>query len=765
MGTEKRLILFIVLSAVILVGQSLLLRWMQPPVAPKPKAAVEATGNEPAAEVAAADPANADDAQAAEEPGVAAEPAAEKPAAEAEAQQPPPKRSWFTLGSLDPNSPYRMLVTLTNIGAALERIELNSPRTRDIDDLSGYLGHLACEDAQPGGARVHVVGPGTPAEAAGLMVEDVIVALDGAPVSHASDLPRMLLKTKPGAAVKLEVRRGDAVQALNVQLMRRPLEVIRPEALDPPSLLTTLYSIDNQKLVDETEELAGLSLKTDAWEVAEQTPDRIVFERTLAKHGVQIRKRYMLEPAAADKNDAKAQQANPGYHLTFDIELRNVGQKPRSVSYLLEGPNGLPTEGEWYSQKMKIGREWSGAGLRDVAVAFENNGKAKPELVGCRDLAAGEDNHLWLDTKRLMYLGVDAQYFAAILLPEGQDRPGVTFARSMPTVLGKVPENTAKHHLVNTSCRLVSVPAELAPGGEPAVQRFRLFAGPKKPEVLAKYNLDELLYYGWFTPVSKFLLGVLDFFFGIVRNYGVAIVLLTVLVRLCVYPLSRAQTLNALRMQQLQPEIKKLQDKYKNNLEARSKAQQELFRQHGYNPFSGCLPMFVQLPVFIGLYRALSVNVELRQAPLLGEGIRWCSNLAAPDMMFRWDAVMPQFALNWLGPFFNLLPLITVGLFIVQQKLLMPPPTDEQTRMQAQMMQYMMVFMGVMFFTVPSGLCIYFIASSLWGLAERKLLPKPTLSAPDAEAKESVWAKMMKMAEQVQNGNDTPADKRQRNRR
>lgn len=760
MGTEKRLILFVVLSAVILVGQSFVLRWMQGPPPPhKPVAAVDAD-QPPDAAPEAADP---------------LQPAGQPPGAES--QQPPaqdelapatesaPDRKWLTLGSLDPDSPYRMLVTLTNVGAALERIELNSPRTRDIDDLSGYLGHLALENVDPGGARVQVVGPGTPAEAAGVQVGDIVVALDGAPVATAGDLPRLLSKSKPGAAVKLEVRRGQDTQALSVKLMRRPLEVVRPEALDPPSLLTTLYSVDNQRLDDESAELAGLSLKSDAWELAEQTPDRLVFERTLTKYGLVVRKRFMLEPSAADKGNVQAQKANPGYHLTFDIEIKNVGQKPRSVSYLLEGPNGLPTEGEWYSQKMKIGRDWSGAGLRDIAVAFNHNGRSVPDLIGCRDLAAGEDNHLWLDTQRLVYLGVDAQYFAAILLPEGKDNLGVTFARSMPIMVGRVPEDKAKHHLVNTSCRMVSVPVELAPGGESLVQRFRLFAGPKKPEVLSQYGLDELLYYGWFTSVSKFLLVVLDLFYGIVRNYGVAIVLLTVLVRLCVYPLSRAQTLNALRMQQLQPEIKKLQEKFKNNLEARSKAQQDLFRQHGYNPFSGCLPMFVQLPIFIGLYRALSVNVNLRQAPLLGEAVRWCSNLAAPDMLFRWDAFMPQLVVNWLGPYFNILPMITVALFIVQQKLLMPPPTDEQTRMQAQMMQYMMVFMGVMFFTVPSGLCIYFIASSLWGLAERKLLPKPTLSSADGPAKEGLWAKLMKAAAQAQNGSSDHGEKRPRSRR
>src|SRR5207244_5225383 len=109
-------------------------------------------------------------------------------------------------------------------------------------------------------------------------------------------------------------------------------------------------------------------------------------------------------------------------------------------------------------------------------------------------------------------------------------------------------------------------------------------------------------------------------------------------------------------------------------------------------------------------------------------GISWASNLAGPDKLFRWDTWMPAFladeADGYLGPFFNVFPLITVTLFLIQQKMFTPPATDDQTKMQQQMMTYMTVFMGVMFYKVPAGLCIYFITSSLWGICERKLLPK-----------------------------------------
>jgi YidC/Oxa1 family membrane protein insertase len=162
---------------------------------------------------------------------------------------------------------------------------------------------------------------------------------------------------------------------------------------------------------------------------------------------------------------------------------------------------------------------------------------------------------------------------------------------------------------------------------------------------------------------------------------------------------------------------------------------QELYRKHGVNPLAGCLPALIQLPIFIGLYRGLAVDVELRQAPLFSESIQWCSNLAAPDMLYNWSWFMPDMVNRaegffGLGPYLNVLPLITVGLFLLQQKMFMPEPANEQAALQQKIMKYMMVFMGLMFYKVPSGLCLYFIASSLWGIAEKKMIPPPT--APSA---------------------------------
>src|SRR5690606_34237708 len=113
------------------------------------------------------------------------------------------------------------------------------------------------------------------------------------------------------------------------------------------------------------------------------------------------------------------------------------------------------------------------------------------------------------------------------------------------------------------------------------------------------------------------------------------------------------------------------------------------------------------------------------------------SNLAAPDMFWNWSHMMPDFinrgtGMFGLGPYLNILPLVTVALFIWQQKMFMPTPADEQAAMQQKMMQYLMIFMGILFCKVASGLCVYFIASSVWGVCERKLLPKAQKAADAA---------------------------------
>ena len=222
------------------------------------------------------------------------------------------------------------------------------------------------------------------------------------------------------------------------------------------------------------------------------------------------------------------------------------------------------------------------------------------------------------------------------------------------------------------------------------------------------------------------------------HNYGLAIIMLTIVVRLALFPVSRKQAQSAQLMQKIQPKLKELEKKYKGDWKALQRPGRSCWPSTTTIPSSGCLLLLIQMPIFIGLYRALQVNVELRDAPLISHAIRWCSNLAAPDMLYDWSWFMPDAVNNgvgfpWfplfgtmfgMGPYLNLFPIITIALFLVQQKVMMPPAADEQAAQQQKIMKYVMFLMGFMFFKVAAGLCIYFIATTLWGLAERRFLPK-----------------------------------------
>ena len=740
---ERRYITFIILAGLILVANQLIVSWLIPP----PRKLADKKGqNQPEARQQEAPPAAADgeaanrpDATSADgvKPGEAAPPA--KPEGEAaDAAEDADEKilaQRVSLGSYQATSGYRLLVTLNNQGAAVERIELTSPQYRDLEDRGGYLGHLAPADAPDGGCLIQVVGRRTPADAAGLKPADVITRFATTAVATAADFVAALGKTVPDQTVALTIVRDAKEISIEAKLDRHPLEIIRPEfdskpldvadkEHDPLSLLLTLSQAGGTRLkLDDGDELDGVHLREAPWQVVESDEEHVVFRRTLPKLAVEVTKRYRLAKAPADAGpDA------PDYHLFLDVELHNLSSEKQTLAYRLEGPTGLPLEGSWYA--VKISHTWGAAGMRDVIAHFAGNDLHQ---VSCPDIADGKKVPTWVESDSpLDYLAVDAQYFSAALIPQKENPKDIWFDEIKPLRVGAKPAEKSDWKLTDVSFRLTSKPIELAPQGT-FHHEFQLFAGPKKPAILDQYaagdaNLGELVYYGWFGFVARPMLGILHFFYHLVRNYGLAIVMLTVLVRGCMFPLSRRQAQSSQKMAELKPEIQRIQEKHKDPTQ-RNKAMQELYRKHNFNPFGSCLLVFVQMPIFVGLYRSLGVDVELRQAPLISAAVRWCSNLAAPDMLWNWHGVAPGFVESYLGPYLNVFPFLTIGLFIWQQKMFMPPPTDEQTAMQQKMMSYMSIFFGFMFYKVASGLCLYFIVSSLWGIAERKALPQSPAAA------------------------------------
>ena len=730
---ERRYAQFIAVSLAIVLAGQLLQLWLFP----KPIRDRQAP---PAGEAAALNAAENTGAGTAAPAGVAA--AGDQTAAEtngeSEAGDSSAKRERRTLGSLDPNGPAGMLVTLTSRGAAVERIELASESFHDQDDRSGYIGHLAVEPVADEGCRIGVVGLGTPADRAGLRPGDIITQVGGTATPNPRSLHDALAATHPGHSVAVAIRRDGQAITRDVMLDRRPLEVVRPEyrtqpvvdpesePCDPFSFRLSLETRDGGKRSEPLLEIPGQELADRDWQAEAAADGSLVrFTRRLPG-GLTVAKEYRLVAAPADDGARVGAANGPAQRLELVVELTG-GDKPTRVAYALDGPTGLPTEGWWYASR--IARDWGTLAVRDVAMRFAGE---QSTLVSGLKMADGTLDHpasAVRDGKPLSFAGVDALYFASALIPAttGADVPALDEVR--PLVVGDIPA-AARRKLVDVTSRLVSKELAVDPGMTVA-HRYEIFAGPKKPELLARYGLktaamDDLVYYGWFGWVARPMIAVLHALHAVIGNYGIAILLLTVLVRGAMFPVSRKQALSSQKMQVLQPEMKAIAEKYKNEPEKRTKATQDLWRKHDYNPMGGCLLVFIQIPIFMGLYRSLATDIELRQAPLFSSAMRWCSNLAAPDMFYDWSKLLPPFLSApeaWLGPFLNLFPLVTIGLFLWQQQLFMPPAVDEQSKVQQQVMKYMMFFMALMFFKVPCGLCLYFIASTLWGIAERLWLP------------------------------------------
>lgn len=727
------------------------------PPAPPPKQ--PPAGPAAAQQGAAADgAAAAGNAQApAETPDQPAEAAPAQPVPQVVAADVPTQ--YLTLGSLDPASGYRMMATITNTGAAVHRAEMTSPRYRDQHDRSGYLGELEVTPVE-GGVKVQAVGAGTPAAVAGIAVGDVLTGIAASPpieLRSADELRAALAKTEPGDELPLQVRGDDgAVQTRTAKLGWRPFAALRPEAdnyrmrgadlppdfEDPASFLVSLDAINDRTLGDDEARGVARRLVAENWEIVAHDETTATLRRILPELNLEIIKRYTLQPASPEHRDLAENADHPAYHLQLDVELRNTAAAAQSFAYRLDGPTGMPLEGWWYAHKSSRHRWFGGAGLRDVVVRFHGH---QTTQFDCPQIAEGEVEPAG-DGQALSFAGVDGQYFAAILMPQLQSPEETWFDTTEAIVAGTPPDQRTPVTYTNVTCRLTRQALQLAPG---AAHRdsYQVFIGPKRPELLSQYHpggdptqsLSDVVYYGLalFGAVARAMLAILHFFYSIVGNYGIAIVMLTVLVRGAMFPISFKQTKNMARMQALKPEMDRITEKYKTDMQKRSQAIQELYRKHQVNPLAGCLPVFLQLPIFIGLYRALMVDVELRLSPLFGAAIRWCSNLAAPDMFLDWSRWAPEFINNGqgifgLGPYLNILPLVTVALFLVTQKMAMPVAETEQAIMQQKMMKWMTIFMGLLFYKVASGLCLYFIASSLWGIAERKLLPKATAPGGDA---------------------------------
>lgn len=423
---------------------------------------------------------------------------------------------------------------------------------------------------------------------------------------------------------------------------------------------------DGVALYTPFRELGVGDLREAAYSVTRPDPQTVVFERD--RDGFRIRKTYIFQEGS--------------YEVRLRIELENRSE--RTVA---------PTLAVGWPLRERNGPDFADHGL----VAMEDGSVERTQLgsLGKPGFFSSEAPDVVRFAGQVDWAGVDSRYFLSVLLPEAPRDAMASFIATVPGERG------------STEVSFEAFP--VAPG-QSVVRELRAFLGPKEPERLeaAGAHLERSLDLGWswIRPLTRFFTWLLKMVYDIVPNYGVVIILITILVKALTAPLTNASMKSMQRMSALQPKMKEIQEKYKEDRQRQSEELMKLYREAGANPVAGCLPMLLQFPFFIALYYALRGSIHLRQAPFFG----WINDLSTPETLFMIPGIdLPV----------RVLPLVMGGTMLASQRL--TPTTMDPT--QAMMMNTVMPVMFVfLFYQFPSGLVLYWLMNNVLQIAQQLYL-------------------------------------------
>ncbi|MFH1395632.1 MAG: membrane protein insertase YidC [Candidatus Omnitrophota bacterium] len=367
-------------------------------------------------------------------------------------------------------------------------------------------------------------------------------------------------------------------------------------------------------------------------------------------------------------------------YIELELSVKNLSSRSTVFSYNINGPSHLEKTDQ------VTGRSF-----------LEANSLINGKIWKVKSLKEPKET-----SGQVSWAALKNRYFALILKPfefaesakvreEGQNNLGITLKIRGEDI---APEQTLKN-------------------------QFLLYAGPldeKRIAATGYEDMTQIVDYGFFGKLSKILLAILRFFYQVgIKNWGVAIICLTILINAILFPLTYKSFSSMQKIKQIQPHIQKLKELHKDNPNKMNKEMMELYRKYNVNPLGGCLPMILQMPIFIALYQGLMRSIELKGANFL-----WIKNLARPD------AVQLPFSLPVIGNHINILPLLMAGMMIVQQKASQgtSAPTAEQAQQQKMMLLMMPVLFGFLFYNMPSGLVLYWLTNTILMTTEQKMINK-----------------------------------------
>ena len=438
--------------------------------------------------------------------------------------------------------------------------------------------------------------------------------------------------------------------------------------------------------------------------------------------------------------------------LLIGFEIRNLSDKPQNVLLTERGPVGIKAEDpqrEYRRVTAAVINEETGQISSGTTVTRANLEKAEE---GRLEFLPGEG-------RQRLWAAISNKYFGCIEDPWTSQKDA-KYPDYIGQVYGRVllPKQSKADDLTVEWVLKPRKPLEpRGQAGDTCAFEFNTYCGPKgmhafdslPPDLQARhYEIVSIPDVPWctFSFLTSVMLWLLTHTYRLVGNYGVAIIVLVVIVRLVLHPISKRSQVNMMKMQKgmalLKPKIDAIQQQYKNDKTKLNEETMKLYREEGINPtsqFFGCLPMFLQMPIWVALYTTLNIDVDLRHQPFC----LWMRDLSSQDALINLSGSysIPLIG-NMMGPItaFNLLPIIMTVTMYAQQKLTQkmskpakppPPKTDkdgnpvpDQMAQQQKMMNYMTIFFGFLFYNFPSGLNLYILSSNLLGMLEQYIIKK-----------------------------------------
>ena len=533
--------------------------------------------------------------------------------------------------------------------------------------------------------------------------------------------PKQGARPQPPPQVQQQVAPAAAVQPVAPVAQPVAAPVVEDVAKEP--------SVPEETVVLENDEL---KLEVSTWgavvkratlkryaknvgELSEENP-ALVFDFARAPlgaiegvAGLAANAAYEVKSASADEvvfanaQATRTYKLGANYQLTLEESFASAGAQTNTLSI------GAVAMGASKNDLLSVDSWALDAKGGHVVHHSEGDSPLKGYLAGSVGGCSGPSNVAGLPAvSSAVYPG--AQKWVAL-----KNRFFVTALASSTAANGGFEASVARDMKLPGAYRPESVAAKVCYAELPATRTSVFYVGPKKQSVLWDLGMKDVMEFGMWRWICYPLVRVLNFFNDLIPSFGVAIILLTILVRLIFWPLTHKSTVGMKKMQELQPKLKEIQAKFKDNPQRLQQETFALYREAKVNPMSSCLPMLIQIPVFIALFNVLRSAVELRYA-----GFLWIADLSEPEALFA----------SWF-PFggLNLLPILMAVTTALQSYFTPSAGDKSQQRMMMVMMPLMMLFM---FYSFPSALSLYWFLSNLFSIVQMWLIRRQTSAKPAA---------------------------------